>query len=181
MTDYGELLTGERVRVWPYAKGLYPESILAHMWSMINDAGAAHKVFWAHNRNEKLDTVNLGFFLSYMSQCLPLLVQDLESQEMIGMVWLDEIIMGHRSNINMFYRRKAWGSKAKEASQICLRYSFEAFKFDTLWGMTPWREARNHAVKAGFKHVATLDRYACILGEYRSVYVIQKENYDNDA
>jgi len=174
MTDYAQLLTGEHVRLWPYSSHISPTA-LVYLWQKINEAGMAHRVFWPHAQKAEQQTLNLEFFLSTMHGALPLLVQDLGTGSIGGLVWFDDVHVGFRGSINLFYERRLWGIKAREGTAIATRYGFEAFGFQSIWGITPWKIAARHGLKLGYKHVATLPKYACVQGELHDVYVFKRE------
>ena len=135
LDNIGELLTGKFVRLWPYAKDTYPQSLLVNICDKITESGQAHKVFWPYATKEGQCRMDLAFFLNYMESCLPLLVQDLEGGEeggdFVGMLWFDQITMGHKANVNIFMQRRAWGKKAKEAGRDIQDMSLE--EMDVFW------------------------------------------------
>lgn len=173
MIDYKDLLEGKLVILWPYSNKYFPQETLLTAWRTINDSGAAYKAFWPFAQAKEKTTVDLPFFMDYMNKCALLLVQNAASKELIGLIWFDDIQIGHRANANIFFIRKGRGPWANEASEIAIQYAFKAFMVKSLWGFTPWPEAVKHAERAGFKYVASLPDYALIHDELKDVHILR--------
>lgn len=153
-----QLLTGQHVRLWPYALGLFPRDILARVWRAMEAEEAWPRVFWWQTLPDT-QKGDLAAFAGYMQHRIPLIVQDQATRHLAGLVWFDEAIQGLRCNISVWYRKTAWGAPAHEAGGIATRYAHQALGFPQVWGITPWRLAKYHALRCGYKEVATFPRY----------------------
>lgn len=169
-------LTGEYVRLWPYARGYYAPDLLVSVCAQLNASGMAPRVFWEAATRAEQHHVDLAWFLGYMHEVLPLLVQDRTSGALVGLVWFTNFSKKHRANINLWYERKAWGKPAREGTALATRYAFALWDLRQIWGFTPWPEALKHGQALGYKHLTTLPDYACVLGEPHDLYILLKEN-----
>lgn len=168
-------LVGKHVRLWPYAKECFAPDILVQVCQQLNDSGMASRVFWEAAIEQGENRVDLTWFMQYMNDVAPLFVQDLESGDLVGLVWFNNFSAKHRANINVWYRRKAWGKPAREGTAIATRYAFALWGLQQIWGFTPWPEAVKHVIPLGYKQIATLPGYAYSLGSPRDLYIVLKE------
>ncbi|HMC63819.1 MAG TPA: GNAT family protein [Gemmataceae bacterium] len=172
-TDHvSELLEGQHVRLWPYFRGVYPRNTLASLWQVMEADQAVEKVFHAQPKYGRQETPYpiRGDLISFVRYFEPdqegtrllLVAQAVESGEVAGMFWFDDIIIGHKANANIWYRRKFWGHPAREASRIACRYGFEVLGYQAIWALTPWRTAVAHGESMGFEPVTVLPGYLLI-------------------
>jgi hypothetical protein len=155
------LLTGERVRLWPYAPALFPRDTLYQVWQLLEAEQAWERLFWWQDVPEP-QRGDLLSFATYMRDKIPLLVQRRQDGALCGLIYFDEAIAGLRANISIWFAKAAWGAAAIEAGEIATRYGHQCLGFPALWGVTPWKAAARFAQKCGYRHVMTLERYVRI-------------------
>lgn len=148
------------IRLFPYVRGYYPRDTLARLWGYVEAQGAARKLFYAQPGTDE-ERGDLTHFVEYFADSARrlLLIPERDQQPM-GLVWLDDIIPGFKAAMNVFYRRRFWGTPAREATTLAVAYCFNDLHFQTLWGYTPWPEAQSHAEAVGFQAVARLPGFA---------------------
>lgn len=181
-------LTGQHVTLWPYARGCYPRQTLATLWQMVEQEGGADRIFHAQQAPRETPTPTRGDLVSFVRYFEPepagsrllLMVQSRADDQLAGLFWFDDIVLGHRASANVFYRRRYWGEAAREASRLACRYGFEHLGYRTIWAMTPWPLAVSHAEAIGFERVAVLPGY-CLLEETPADLVVlrlEREGFD---
>jgi RimJ/RimL family protein N-acetyltransferase len=168
------LLTGAHVRLWPWVRGLYGRDDLYHVWRLIEqEPGAVQKLFYTQQCADESQRGDLQTFCEYMSSRLLLLAQSVTDQQLIGCVWFEDVVPDWRATISMFYRRTYWGTPAREATRLAVRYAFEVLQVPQVWGITPQRLALRHGLALGFTHLATLPGYVRLAGQPRDVFVLR--------
>ena len=179
-SDFAEsILTGEHVRIHPWARGCYARDMLYFLWKMMENEGMTNTVFYERTSTEdkmpistEMDLIEFCHYFSSVSNRLLLIPQHIETQEVMGFAWYDGVILGVSGKGSMFYRKKFWGEMAKEASTLCLKYGFEILGFQKVWGLSPWQASVKHRARLGFKEVAEVpDAFQDAKGKSRSMYV----------
>lgn len=177
MTDVATLLTGTQVQLWPYSRGLYPRDALHTAWRMVEDGGGATQVFHAQRGGEHDPypwTGDLTEFVRYFDDPgRRILLLAMRGDALVGLCWFDDIVAGHRAAYSMFFRRRAWGAIAHEATALAFRYGFEVLGVQSIWGYTPWRAAVEHGKRHGMAVVATLPSFGLIDGRPRDITVVR--------
>lgn len=165
-SDIARRLSGKTVRVWPYAQGVFPRAILYQVWQAIEAERAWNRVMWFQPAPDA-QKGDLASFAAYMQDKIPLLVQSLrlEHQPLCGIVWFDEYFVGLRANLSIWFQSAVWGAPAQEAGEIATWYGHQVLKCPVLWGISPWKAAKDYAVKCGWRHVVTLPRYVWVNGK----------------
>lgn len=173
--DLARLLTGDLVRLWPYASAApFPRDLLYRVWHMIEAERGWHKLFW-WQPGPAAQRGDLTTFARYMQDKIPLLVEDRATGKLCGLIYFDEALAGLRANISIWFAKAAWGATATEAGAIATRYAHACLGFPTLWGVTPWKAAARYAVRCGYRHVATLPAYVRINGKPMPMYYTSHE------
>lgn len=176
-----DLLTGQTVRLWPYVRGLYSRDVLYRLWRLIEDAHASGRLFWASTEPVE-QRGDLSFFIKFVEtpERLLVLLTSLDSSEIVGCVWFDDIVPHYRCFGSIFIRPESRGVASQEAMRLCLHYAFHLLHIKSVWGITPWADARALCLKSGFRVVATLPAFALIEGASHDVSVlrIEKETFD---
>ena len=166
-----------------YRRGHFPRETLATLWGYIERDGAWAKLFYAQPVDETPFPTrgDLPAFVGYFEdpKRILLIVED-EGQPM-GMVWFDDIYVGHRAAINAYYRRRYWGHRTRVATKEAAKVAFQTMAIKTLWAYTPWREAFRHAQAIGMQHHATLEDFALVDGSPRDVLILRMRKEDLDG
>jgi hypothetical protein len=170
-------LTGERVRLWPYAPGVgYPPTQLYAVWDLFERENLWRRVFYQRDTPEDLRA--LEHFLPWWDQRHVLLVEDLHRGGLVdlgGIVWFDELTRGLRANINIAYARRLWGAPCREATRLACAYAFRHFELRAIWGLTPWPAATRHGLACGFRLHTTLPDWVMRRGKPMPLSMIVAE------
>lgn len=171
--DIAVLLTGQMVRLWPYAPGYFGgPDFLYTLWQRLRDDRAIDRVFWSHVPFEDSPQPTYEFFSGYMDKrALMLIVQDRTNGELAGMIWFDDIVLGHRASLNLWYPRRYWGAPAREATAMATRYAFKVHGWRHLFGLTPWKLAMRHGLALGWQ-AQTVPNYALVRDQVRDLYIL---------
>lgn len=179
MTD----LQGQHVRLYPYARGAFPRNVLYAAWRLVEDDGAAPKLFYAQPAATEAQRGDLEEFVTYFTDPKRrlYLAQSLKTDELAGMVWFDDIQPGHRAAANVFFRRRFWGAAALEGSRLALGHAFAVLNLASIWAYTPWPNAVRHAQRAGMEMMACLPGFVMIEGVPRDIHVlrVRREDFQN--
>lgn len=174
-------LEGKLSQVIPYSREHFARGYLAHVWKQIEDDGASLDIFYAKLAFPPTEPVDVRGdvqdFIQYFASPERMLfhVEQRDSREMAGIFWLDDIILGHRATVNLFFRPGSRGRIAFEAGRIFRDFCCEQLGFLQLWGVTPWKHSVAMGRWLGMKPVAVLPRFARINGELLDVHVIRYE------
>lgn len=181
--DVSAILTGQQVQLWPYSRGLYPRDTLHTLWRLVEDGGGAAQVFHSQRGGDSDPYPwqgDLTEFVRYFDEPgrRHLLIAT-QGEALMGLCWFDDIVPGHRAAYNLFFRKRAYGTIAHEATTLALRYGFDVLGVQSIWGYTPWRAAVEHGRRHGFRVVATLPGFAQVDGRPRDVMMLKltKEEY----
>jgi RimJ/RimL family protein N-acetyltransferase len=166
-----------------YKRGHFPRETLGTLWNYVEEQGAAKKLFYAQpNPPTPVGTVgDLTAFVEYFGDEKRVVLIVEEGGEVMGMVWFDDILPGHRAAINGFYRRRYWGIRAREATRQAMLHAFESLSIKSLWAYTPWPEAVRHAQAIGMELTAVLKEFVLVEGQPRDVNVLVIRKGDLDG
>lgn len=179
-------LKGEQCELFPYHRGAFPRDTLYRLWAIMEEDGAADKVFHGQPIDETLPQSTRGDLFSFCElfshpMRFLLMVVAKATGEFAGLIWFDDLVAGERASANLFFRRKYYGPLAMEAGQISLRYAFAHLNVKVLWAFTPWKEAAGYARRLGFKHIATLAAFTRVNGQMQDVQILRlpREEYSD--
>ena len=175
-------LTGKHVRLRPYVRGFMPRDALAQMWSAVEADGSALDLLYGRRAMPKPPTPydtrgDLIDFVDYFKgdDKLLVLVEVIETHELAGFLWLDDMIPLFRGTVNLFFRKEYRGKVAFEAGRIFRDYCCQVLRFKSLWGLTPWRHSVAMGRWLGMKKIAVLPSFQMIDGVAMDVYVLRFE------
>jgi len=174
-------LVGTRIRLWPYVRGVYGRDTLYRLWCVIEEAQAGPLLFWASQDQPEIHS-DLVAFVKFFDDPTRLLqvVTNIDSTEIIGCIWFDEIVPRYRAFGSMFIVPKfQGGTYSREAMDMGLRYAFEILELKQVWGATPWLPARRLCLRSGFEVVAMLPGFTLVNGVPVDVTIlrIMKEQF----
>lgn len=92
----------------------------------------------------------------------------------MGVILADEGIVGLRTRILVWYPQSLWGAPAQDATNQGTAH-LHTLGYGQVWGITPWRRARAHAQRCGYRDMATFPRYVVIGGRPASLYFLVHE------
>lgn len=163
----------------PYARSAY-RSILGVLWQLMEKEGATRKVFYAQ-QGPDVERGDLVEFINYFSDTKRHLLIAVDETEPVGMVWFDLEIPGHRASVSIFYARKVWGERSRQATRDAFVWAFKAFGVPAIWGYTPHRTAVRHGLAAGAEIVSVLPEFAVVDGKPADVTILRvpREEYDH--
>ena len=170
-----DVLTGERVRLWPYVPGVYGRDALYRVWRLIEDHQAALRCFW----DQAILPTTGGDLASFVKTFdgtpgrFLLMVESIRSNQLCGCLWFTEIQPGHQAFISIFMAKAARGKATEEASALAIRYAMESYQLRQLWAVTPWPDAAHLCERMGFWREAILPDFAWVRGERYPVMVFR--------
>ncbi len=185
-----KILTGDLVKLWPFARGYYRRDLYYLLWRMMEDERMTDTIFYRYTTAANptpIDThMDLTEFVQYFSLAIAtrllLIPTYKETGEMIGFSWYDDVVLGESATGNMFYRKKFWGEVAREATELALRYGFGILQLKKVWAYSPWLASVKHRARLGFTEIteipeAVKDRS----GKMRTMYIgaLKKEDFHN--
>ena len=171
--DAAALLTGTHVRLWPYSARHMPRDAVFLVWQALEAEHAWPRIFWWQDLPDA-HKGDLVAFAWYMRERVPLLVQ-VGDNPLAGLIWFDEMVAGLRGNISIWFAKDAWGALAEEAGRLATQYAHQALTLPQVWGVSPWKAARDFAVRCGYSHVATFPRFVRVNGTPRPLYYVVHE------
>ena len=164
-----------------YQRGHFPRETLATLWGYVEHDKAAPKLFYAQPlQDTPVSTVgDLAAFVGYFEDPKRhLLLVEGDDGQVMGMVWFDDVLPGHRAAVNAFYRRRYWGAKTRVATREALRLAFGSLQVQSIWAYTPWPEAVSHALACGMKPHAMLRDFALVHGQLRDLTILRIDKGD---
>jgi hypothetical protein len=184
MTDVATILKGQQVQLWPYSRGLYPRDTLHTLWRLVESGGGADQVFHSQIGVESDPYPwrgDLTEFVKYFDDPgRRILLMAMQGEALMGLCWFDDIVPGYRAAYNLYFRKRAYGNIAHEATTLAFRYGFDVLGVQSIWGYTPWRAAVEHGKRHGMAVVATLPGFARVEGKPTDVSILRitKEEHD---
>lgn len=183
-----KILTGERVKIWPWARGFYARDMLYWLWRMMEGERMTDVVFYKKTTlmapppiSTHMDLVEfIQFFTLSSGSRLLLIPRVKDTEEVIGFSWYDDVVLGDSASASMFYRKKFWGEVAQEATLLGLRYGFEILKLQKVWGYSPWKASVAHRGRVGFREIAEVpEAITDTQGKTRTLYIacLKKETF----
>lgn len=176
------ILEGQYARLHPYTRGYSSRDLLYLLWRFMEDEGGAARLFYAQTVAETpiSQRGDLTEFLAYFNDPKRLLVvvQNIKTDQLAGMVWFDDLVPGFRAAANCFYRRRSWGHPAREGSRLAVGYAFELLGLRSVWAYTPFPEAAKHAEAIGMHRVAVLPGFVSINESPRDVHILKVHRED---
>ncbi|HYE89536.1 MAG TPA: GNAT family protein [Terriglobales bacterium] len=160
--------------MYPYQRGAYPRAILGALWQLMEAEGATAKVFHAQQgpETERGDLVEFVRYFDDPKRVL-LIMAEPDTKDLVGMVWFDDVVAGHRAAINIFYARKVWGARSRAATREAITWAFQTLGVASMWGYTPHRTAVRHGQALGFQIVAVLPEFARVGGRPQDVTILR--------
>jgi len=180
-------LTGQHVKLFPYARGYYPRDIIHRLWRLVEDEEAGKYLF--HGRfgltcetpvDTRADLLEFSEMFSQASRSLMLILRDTHKDVLAGFIWFDDIVPKFRATANVFIRRRYWGEPGREAGRLALGYMFNTLGVQYVWCYTPWHTAESYATAIGFKLHASLEDYCLVEHAQLDIKILRitKEEYN---
>lgn len=172
-------VTAPPLTLYPYTRSAY-RSLLGVLWQLMEREGATRKVFYAQ-QGPDVERGDLTEFVTYFSDPKRHLLIAVDTEEPVGMVWFDAEIPGHRASVSIFYARKVWGERSRQATRDAFAWAFKALDVPSIWGYTPHRTAVRHGLAAGAEIVAVLPEFAVVDGAPANVTILRvlREVYEH--
>lgn len=175
-------LEGKYARLIPYVRGHFPRGYLGDVWKVIEAEGAALDIFYSKLAYSPTSTPfdsrgDLEEFIAYFASPDRLLfhVEEKETSDFAGIMWLDEIIPNHKGTVNLFFRMAHRGKLAFEAAKLFRDFCTGPLGLFQLWGITPWKHSVAVGRWVGLRTIAKLPRFARVNGQYLDGYVLLYE------
>lgn len=148
------------VKLWPYAPGFYGRDALYRVWLAMEEAGDTQRAFWDRAMWPEIGGDLASFIKAFdgVPTTVLLLVEGPPAQQLIGCLWLSELIKDHQAFLSI-WMSKSGRPYAREASKQAIDYAFTGWNLAQLWAITPWAGAANLARRMGFERVAVLPDY----------------------
>lgn len=179
------VFTGKYVRLRQYLPGYYPRESLYILWKAAEEDGACLQIFYDKLSHPKPDTPidtrgDLAEFVSYFNAPDKLLVifEDLKTSDLVGFMWLSDMVPRFRATVNIFFRKRYRGRAGFEGARLFREYATRVLGFPTLWGLTPWTNSVAVGRWLGMKTVAVLPKFQLIDGVAHDVFVLRYEADD---
>lgn len=181
-------MTGTHVRLHVYQRGQWPPETLATLWKLLMpDQETAKTIFFGRAPLASTPYPMLGdlvefvrFFEPESGQRRLLIAENITTPgDVVGIFWFDDLVPGHRAAGNVLYRRRYWGTPAREASRLALAWGFAELGVRAIWAYTPWRLAVRHCEAVGLRLVATLPDFIELEGVPQDMHVlcVRKEDF----
>lgn len=150
------------------------------IWSMVEEAKAASHLFWGSQEPDTIkgDLVAVTRFFDDQSRALIMLATE-DNSDLIGFLWFDDFVPGLRCFGSVFIKPKYRGKIGNAGIVRACQYVFDVLNVKTIWGITPWREARSAVMACGFQSVTVLKEFAKVGDEVLDAHVVKKERPRN--
>lgn len=164
------------VEIWPYVRGQYPRDTMYTIWRMVEEAKAAPHLFWGSQEPETIkgDLVAMAKFFDDPNRVLVML-STADNTEPVGFLWFDDFVPNLRCFGSVFIKPKYRGKVGNAGIVKACQYIFDSFGVKTIWGITPWREAKAAVMACGFQPVALLRQFVKVGDEVLDAHVVKKE------
>lgn len=146
------------------------------IWRMVEEAKAAPQLFWGSQDPDAIkgDLTAIVKFFDDPNRVLVMLATE-DQQDLIGFLWFDDFIPGLRCFGSVFIKPKYRGKVGNAGIVQACQYVFDVLDVQTIWGITPWREARAAVMACGFQPVAVLKGFIKVGDEVLDAHVVKKE------
>lgn len=172
-------LHGENVSLWIYQRGQFPSDLLYEIWATLRDENALHLMFpdsfrWPQERrfDIRMDLTEFIKIFTQWGESACLLMAQYESKDFAGYILFTEVLPGCDAKVHVFFKRKYWGSVAREAVGMAYDYAKNCLRLKRLWDWVCWRHARAIAREFGFKPVAILPKYQIVNGKEYDMHIL---------
>lgn len=164
------------VQIWPYVRGEYPRDTMYKIWAMVEEAKAAEHLFWGSQEPDAIkgDLTAVVKFFDDPNRVL-LMVATEDNKDLIGFLWFDDFIPGLRCFGSVFIKPQYRGKLGNAGIIKACQYIFDMCEVQTIWGVTPWREARSAVMACGFQTVAQLRNFVRVGSEVLDAHIVKKE------
>lgn len=173
-------LVGETGRLWLYERESFPRDALYLLWRLVEDERGAPTLFYPQGaESHRGDLVDFVSTFSGPGRML-LVAQSLgEAPTLMGMIWFDQIEVGRRANVNIFFRKAHYGPPVMDLSRLALAWAFETLRLASVWAFTPWPVAGQLCQRMGFGKVAALPEFVTVGDTPLEVHVwrLRKEDF----
>lgn len=174
MSEANHLVSADgTVRLWPYARGVYPRDTLYRVWAMIEKENGHRRLFYAQACEHQGERGDLESFCAQFLGKLVFLVE-IGLGRIAGLIWFDQV-QHQTAHINVWSSKAAFGAPFRQAVHLSLGHVRQAFGWQRVWAYTPWPEAKKLALDCGFKLEATLVDRVCIEGVWRPLFILRRE------
>ena len=166
---------GTQVRLLPYLRGAYPKDVLYRLWALVQQADAFHQLFWGLHVDEGKHG-DLEHFCRFFGEDTGrhlFIVQSVNTDEIAGFLWLDDVIPETRGIGSVFMAPGYRGRAAQEAVRLFCDYSFHELGLQAIWGVTPWPQAASLISEVGFERMAFLPAFAKVQGIMQDVRIFR--------
>jgi hypothetical protein len=166
------MLESAHIRLLPYMRGAYGRDVLYGLWCLVEQDGAAARLFYAQACTDETTRGDLVEFVTYFSspERHLLIVTEKADTAILGLVWFDRVAGQEHALLGLWYRRKTT-RLAREGTALACRYALHVLGYARLCGFTPWRTAVQHVLAIGWQQVATLPHFITIAGTPHDVYI----------
>lgn len=150
------------------------------IWRMVEEAKAAPQLFWGSQEPDTIkgDLTAIAKFFDDPNRVLIMLATE-DQKDLIGFLWFDDFVPGLRCFGSVFIKPQYRGKVGNAGIVQACQYVFDALNVNTIWGITPWREARAAVIACGFQPVAVLNRFIKVGDEVLDAHVVKKEKPTN--
>lgn len=164
------------VEIWPYVRGQYPRDTMWTVWRMVEEAKAAPHLFWGSQEPDAIkgDLVAVTKFFDDPNRVL-IMLSTPDNTDLVGFLWFDDFIPGLRCFGSVFIKPQYRGKVGNAGIVKACQYVFDTFQVSTIWGITPWREAKAAVMACGFQPVALLRKFVKVGDEVLDAHVVKKE------
>jgi hypothetical protein len=146
------------------------------IWAMVEEAKAASQLFWGSQEPDAIkgDLTAIAKFFDDTNRAL-LMVATEDNTDLIGFLWFDDFVPGLRCFGSVFIKPKYRGKIGNAGIVKACQYVFDTCNVKTIWGITPWREARAAVMACGFQSVTVLKSFVKVGDEVLDAHVVKKE------
>ena len=164
------------VQIHPYLRGEYPRDTMFKIWRMVEDAKASAHLFWGSQEPDAIkgDLTAVCNFFHDPNRVL-IMVATEDNTDLIGFLWFDDFIPKLRCFGSVFIKPEYRGKLGHAGILKACQYVYDFLDVQTIWGVTPWKEARAAVMACGFQTVALLRQFVKVNGEVLDAHIVKKE------